>query len=97
MNTINKWKSKLDLDDWSISSERISPKQVTYDMDIPDNDRYFIGVSIDHDNKIAVIYHDTDLYEEATLHELLHVRYPDKDEDWVNENTGRLMIKDKQK
>jgi len=88
---LNKWQSKLDLSDWSFTIERIEPRQVTYDNDIPDTDRYFIGIEIQQENKIGIIYHDVDLYEEAIVHELLHVKHPDKDEDWINEKTEELL------
>jgi hypothetical protein len=91
MDKLDKWKSELGLDDWSIRAERISPNQVTYDDSIPDGDRYFIGIEIDRENKIGVIYHDIDLCEESVLHELLHIKYPDKDEDWVNETTKQYL------
>lgn len=91
MNTLNKWRSKLGLNEWSIYLERISPEQVTYDIDVPNEDRYFIGIEIRPRNKVGVIYHDVDLYEQAIVHELLHVKYLDKGEDWINEKTKELL------
>ena len=91
MNTLNKWRSKLGLNEWSFYLERISPNQVTYNIDVPKEDRYFIGIEIRPRNKVGVIYHDVDLYEEAIVHELLHVKYFGKGEDWINEKTKELL------
>lgn len=92
---LNKWKSKLDLDDWSIYFERISPEEVLYNDDVPDDDRYFIGIEIRQESKVGVIYHDVDLFEEAIVHELLHIKYPDRKEYWINENTKELLNQNK--
>ena len=89
---IEKWKLLLKLHDWDITTVAIDPKQVTYDDDCPQEDRYFIGVQPDHDIKRALIYHDRELTEEDVIHELLHVRYPDKSEDWVNKKTSEYAV-----
>ena len=89
---INKWQGILGLQNWDISSERISKEQVCYPDDMKEGERSFIGVSTIIDNKIAVIHHDTDLYEEAIIHELLHVKYPKKGESWVNMKTQELIL-----
>ena len=84
--TITKWKEYLNLLDWNITTERIDPKQVIYN-----GEKYFIGISTDPDTLSGTIYHDIDLYEEAILHELLHVRYPGKDEDWIVNKTDEIL------
>tara|TARA_R110000796_G_scaffold82592_1_gene181037 strand:- start:68937 stop:69212 length:276 start_codon:yes stop_codon:yes gene_type:complete len=83
---IHKWQRILKIDDWKITTERIHPEQV-----IHNGEKYFIGIVRDWDNQKGIIYHDVDLYEEAIVHELLHVRYPNKDEDWINEKTKKLL------
>ena len=83
---IKEWQNKLEILHWNITTERIDPKQV-----IHDGEDYFIGIAIDWDSLRGVIYHDIDLYEEAIVHELLHVRYSTEDEDWVNETTTQLL------
>ena len=85
MNLIENWKNKLGLNDWGITTERVQPDQVEYNGEVE-----FIGVYYDRKNstsKKAIIYHDVDLYEEAIVHELLHLKYPDKNEDWINVKT----------
>jgi hypothetical protein len=84
--TIDKWKNKLDIPHWIITTERIDPEQVMYN-----GETYFIGISIDWNNLSGVIYHDIDLYEEAIVHELLHVRYSTENEDWVVNKTNELL------
>jgi len=86
---IYKWQNKLGINDWKITTERIKPEQVAYN-----GEKYFIGITRDFKNKTGVIYHDTDLYEEAIIHELVHVRYPTKSEDWVNKKTEKLLKND---
>ena len=88
---ISEWKNKLGLNDWTIYLERISPEEVTYNDDVPDDERYFIGIEIRQEKKVGIIYHDIDLFEEAVVHELLHVKYPDWSEDQVNIETERLL------
>ena len=56
-----------------------------------DGEEYFVGIAIDWNNLSGVIYHDIDLTEDAVIHELLHVRYKDKDEDWINETTKQHL------
>ena len=89
---IHKWQDKLGISDWSISTERIEPEQVVYN-----GATEFIGVYFNQEDlalKEAIIYHDTDLYEEAIVHELVHVRYPTRSEDWVNKKTEILLKND---
>ena len=89
--TLNYWKTHLDLDDWDISLERICRDQVTFDDDVPEIDRYFIGISPDHDTKKATLFHDMDLTEEDILHELLHIKCPKLSEDKIN-NITKLVL-----
>lgn len=92
---IEKWKHILSLDSWSIVTEKIDPDAVMYDESCGNEDRYYIGVSADHNNKSAIIYHDRQLTEEDVVHELLHVKYPDWSEDQVNLETEKLLNQNK--
>tara|TARA_R110000824_G_scaffold309064_1_gene496490 strand:- start:1133 stop:1414 length:282 start_codon:yes stop_codon:yes gene_type:complete len=83
---IKEWQEKLQIPHWVITTERIDPEQVMYA-----GEEYFIGIAIDWDNLSGVIYHDIDLTEEAIIHELLHIRYPTENEDWVNETTRQYI------
>lgn len=83
---IKEWQDKLEISNWDITTEKIQPEQVIYD-----GEEYFVGIAIDWDNLSGVIYHDIDLTEDAVIHELLHVRYKDKDENWVNETTKQHL------
>ena len=84
---IEYWQHQLGITDWVITTERISPEQIDYN-DATD----FIGISRDFPNKTGIIYHDRDLYEEAIIHELVHVQQPTWSEDEVNAEMDRLMI-----
>ena len=90
-NVILKWQKTFGISQWDITTERIDPNQVTYIDSCPPEDRYFIGISKDIDSERGVIYHDRDLYEEAIIHELLHVRYPDENEAWIDNRTTELF------
>jgi len=68
---IKQWQSKLRIEDWTIRTEQISPESVDYN-----DENYFIGIERDFESKIGIIYHDVELYEEAIVHELLHIVYP---------------------
>jgi len=81
---LSKWQSKLELKGWTFSIQEIQPTQVVYDNDCPVKDRYFIGIEIDQKNKVGTIYYDRELTEADIIHELLHVKYPNKSEDWIN-------------
>lgn len=94
-SVIEKWKDRLGLHLWSIGTQEIVSEQVVYPDDCVGDERFFIGVEKDHDRFEATIYHDVPLYEEAIIHELLHIRYPDKSEDWVNKKTEILQSKKK--
>ena len=84
--TIQEWQTKLGISQWDITTEKIDPKQVIYE-----GEKYFIGISIDWENSSGVIYHDIDLTEESIIHELLHIRYPKKNEEWINETTTQYL------
>lgn len=86
---IDKWKRKLSLKDWDITTEEISDAQVTYPDDCVGEERFFVGIEIG-DGK-AKIYHARELTEEDIVHELLHVKHPEKSEDWVEQETERLI------
>lgn len=83
---IRKWQSRFGISDWQIKTERILPKQIEYS-----GETYFIAIERDFDKKKGIIYHDIDLCEESIIHELLHVKNPEKDEDWVNMKTNQLL------
>ena len=85
------WKKQLCLTEWIISSESIDKEQVLYDKSIPKEDRYFVGVYIDIENKIATIYHDRKLTDEYILHELLHVKFPKFTEKQVNDRCADIL------
>ena len=89
---INYWSKILGVEDYTIKTNQIEPEQVTFPDDIEEKDRYFIGISVE--NKEATITHDRPLTEEDILHELLHLAYPDKSEDWVNAQTS-IKLKEK--
>jgi hypothetical protein len=73
---IESWAKRLGVDDWDIRTERIDPKQVEYD-----GEDYFVGIERDFDARNAVIYHDIPLDEESIVHELLHIAFPQKDDE----------------
>lgn len=92
---IEKWKHILSLDSWDIVTEKIDPDAVMYDDSCGNEDRYYIGVSADHNNKSAIIYHDRRLTERDVIHELLHVAFPEWSEVQVNQ-VEELLYKLKQ-
>ena len=83
---IEYWQKELGITDWVITTERISPEQVDYD-----DATEFIGIERNFPNKTGIIYHDRDLYEEAIVHELVHVQHPSWSEEEVNAETDILM------
>ena len=85
------WIDKLDLSGWTITTETIDKKSVTYADDVPYSDKYFVGVEISRECMQARIYHDRPLTDEYVVHELLHVKYPKWSEDQVNTETERLL------
>ena len=84
--SIKYWQKILKITDWDISLKRIVPEQIEYN-----GEDYFIGISRNFDKKEAIIHHDIDLTEEAIVHELLHVAYPEKNESWINEITNQYL------
>ena len=92
---IKYWQKELGLLDWSIYTEEIKKDQVLYDSEVPNEDRYFVGVEIDSENNKATIYHDRELNDEYVLHELLHVKYPKFSEDQVNFWTDFFLLENK--
>ena len=86
LENISYWQDKLEIADWNITTERIYPEQIEYN-----GEDYFIGISRESDKKKAIIHHDIDLYEEAIVHELLHIRYPLKSEEEVDILTTKIL------
>tara|TARA_R110000850_G_scaffold31469_1_gene86373 strand:+ start:153 stop:446 length:294 start_codon:yes stop_codon:yes gene_type:complete len=91
ISLVHKWQSKLNLKGWSFLIDEIQPNQVVYDNDCPVKDRYFVGIEIDKENKIGTIYHDRELTEADIIHELLHVKYPEKGEAWINTTENIIL------
>jgi|15BtaG_2_1085339.scaffolds.fasta_scaffold00118_35 hypothetical protein len=83
---IKYWQKELGITDWVITTQRIESGQIDYD-----DQNYFIGIERNFDNQTAIIYHDVDLYEEAIIHELVHVQQPTWSEDQVSAETDILM------
>ena len=77
---IDSWVRRLGLDDWSVRTERIDPKQVEYN-----GEDYFVGIERDFNGRNAVIYHDIPLDEESIVHELLHICFPQADDESYEE------------
>jgi len=90
-NMVGYWIDALGLKGWTITTEAISIEAVAYADDVPDSDKYFVGIQIDKESMQARIYHDRPLNDEYIAHELLHVKYPDWSEDQVNKETERLL------
>jgi zinc D-Ala-D-Ala carboxypeptidase len=91
IDTVLKWIRSLGIMDWFVKTERIDPRQVTYPDDISETDRYFVGIEINEKEKNGTIYHDRPLEEDDVVHELLHVKHPEKDEDWINNETEKQI------
>ena len=92
---VEEWKNKLGLEKWTITIEEIHPKQVVYPDDCVEEEKFFIGITTNPITLTAIIYHDVPLYEEAVVHELLHVKYPDKSEAWINDKTKETIKDDR--
>lgn len=92
---VDYWKKVLGLEKYTINLEEINREQVTFPDDISDEDRYFIGVSVKENT--ATISYDRDMTQEDILHELLHLAFPDKSEDWVNKETKIRLNENKSK
>jgi len=90
---VDKYKKLLNLQDWKITLQPIKKNQVQYSDDVPEKDRYYIGVERDNSSKTATIYYDRDLTDEDVLHELLHLKLPDFDEDNINALTDKILKK----
>jgi hypothetical protein len=73
---IESWAKRLGIGDWDIRTERIDAGQVEYD-----GEDYFIGIERDFDGRSAVIYHDVPLDEESIVHELLHIAFPQAEDE----------------
>ena len=94
LDMVSHWMVMLDIKGWAVTIEAIDKKSVIYDSEIPEEDRYYVGVQVDRDTRIATIYHDRDLTEEDIVHELLDVKYPDWTEDQVNKQTEKWLRKE---
>ena len=86
---VKKWINKLNLTDWDITTEPISNAQVTYPNDCVGEERFFVGV--EYGEMTAVIYHSRPLTDEDVVHEFLHIVYPNATEEWIVNETERVL------
>ena len=84
---ISFWQDELGLEDWKITTQRITDDQVTYPDDL--DDKSFVGIEIG--DKSAVIYHSRELEDEDIVHELLHIKFPEKSEDEIEKRTNEMV------
>ena len=87
---LRKWIDLLDLYGNEFSFQKLDPSQVMYDSDVPNCDRFFIGVE-KLDNNRYVIHHDRPVTEEDVCHELLHVKFPTASENKIVVLTNLFM------
>jgi hypothetical protein len=87
--TIALWQRRLGLEDYFITTERVSVFQVSDDFCAVGNS--LVGVCADQAAKTAIIYHTRQIRQEEVVHELLHVRFPFWSEDEVNNMTVKLL------
>ncbi len=88
---LKKWQSFLDISHWTIVCEPINEMQVMDDLkgDMPGHE--FVGIEIDLINQNGIIYHTRPLQDDDIVHELLHVRFPDWNEQKVNYWTDLII------
>lgn len=89
-NAVNYWKKALDIQHYQINLERISEQQVCDDNLQTGNE--FVGIYADHNNLKAYLLHTRELYLDDIVHELLHVKYPQWNDDQVNRETEKLIV-----
>lgn len=81
---LDKWKLVLGLDNWNIISQPISREQVLFPECICEGDKYFIGIVSNAVKKTAIIYYDRTLTDKDILHELLHIKFPNENQNFIN-------------
>ena len=87
---LKQWQDNLNITQYSINCERISPFQVSNENS--DRGHEFVGICTDHDACKASLFHTRKLITADIVHELLHVKYPEWSEEQVNNETKRLMM-----
>jgi len=73
---LEKWQTILGLQSWNIKTSGVHVDQIDYN-----GENYFIAIERNFIEKEATIYHDIELDEESIVHELLHIVYPEQEED----------------
>ena len=77
---IESWAERLGVEDWDIRTERIDPMQIEYS-----GEDYFVGIERDFHGRKPVISHDIPFHEESIVHELLHIAFPQADDEEYEE------------
>jgi hypothetical protein len=85
------WKAKLHISDWVIVFQPIDEMQVVDDLKGFEPGHEFVGIERDFNSRTGIIYHTRPLVEDDIIHELLHVRYPDWNEEKVEFWTSLLF------
>ena len=73
---IEKWQAILGLRSWNIKTSGVHIDQIDYN-----GEDYFIAIERNFKEKEATIFHDIKLCEHSIVHELLHIVYPEPEED----------------
>lgn len=87
MSIVSKWKENFELEDHIVNTQAIFNEQVLYPDDLELKE--FIGINTE--NGISTIYHTRELTEEDVVHELLHLKHPEKSEEWVVDKTNKII------
>lgn len=84
------WQNVLNLVDYRIVMEKVSPLQVTFE-----DGRIggcYVGSHLDEQNKTITLSSTRPLREDDVVHELVHMRYPQFSEAQVVEETASLIL-----
>ena len=86
---LKKWQRRLGLEGTTIYLKPIPKEAVVYDPELPEEDKYFIGIA--KDNGCYTLYYDRPLTDEDVCHELLHAKFPNDTEEFIVEMTSVVM------
>jgi hypothetical protein len=79
---------------WIINVSHILKQQV-YSEENCRCGNHMVGMDIDWERNIATINHTKKLKEDDIIHELLHIKYPEVTEDYINREVEKYKISSK--
>ena len=89
---ISKWKDTIGIPHYTIKTFQVPPEMVTEaNFEIGGE---FVGITPNHSEMYASLFHTRPLEDDDIVHELLHIKYPEWGENEINSKVIEVLTYD---